>query len=421
MRLYATIMTETSKNKDMLQKILSFVLRRRHYWRSISFDEIAELYTSRLITMFAINIVNLFAAVYLYKLGYDLSFIALFYGVFYVLRIPFAVVAAKFIAYFGPKHGILMANLLRIPSLAAFALVPLAGDHALWAIAAFGLFQQLSAAAYDIAYTTDFSKVKHAERAGREIGTMQVIEKVARVASPIIGGIVASLWSPQATIILAAILFMFSALPLFASVEPTTTKVKLRVSGFPWRLGLPSIISQSVIGVDYVVSGMVWTLFITAFLFAGLHENIYMALGGLASLGVAVSMVAAWLFGRLVDRHKGNVLLVFGIVGNTITHLLRPFIGTTTGVMGVSVANETATSAYSLAFTRILFDIADSSGFRITYLMFAEIMLAFGAALACGLLYSGMQLLGEKNGVAALFVFTALYELIMLVCRRAAR
>ncbi len=405
----------------MLRKLISFVFRRRHYWRSVSFDEIAELYTSRLITMFAINIVNLFAAVYLYKLGYDLSFIALFYGVFYVLRIPFAVVAAKFIAYFGPKHGILLANLLRIPSLGAFALVPIAGDNALWAIAAFGLFQQLSAAAYDIAYTTDFSKVKHAERAGREIGTMLVIEKIARVASPIVGGIIASMWSPQATIILAAVLFAFSALPLFASVEPTATRVKLRISGFQWRLALPSVISQSVVGVDYVVSGMVWTLFMTVFIFAGLHENIYMALGGLASLGVAVSMVAAWVFGRLVDRHKGDVLLVLGIVGNTITHLFRPFIGTTTGVMGVSVANETATSAYSLAFTRVLFDVADSSGFRITYLMFAEIMLAFGAALACGLLYIGLQLLGDKNGMAALFVFTAGYELIMLVCRRAAR
>ena len=405
----------------MLRKLISFVFRRRHYWRSVSFDEIAELYTSRLITMFAINIVNLFAAVYLYKLGYDVSFIALFYGAFYVLRIPFAVVAAKFIAYFGPKHGILMANLLRIPSLAAFALVPIAGDHALWAIAAFGLFQQLSAAAYDIAYTTDFSKVKHAERAGREIGTMQVIEKIARVASPIVGGVIASMWSPQATIILAAILFAFSALPLFASVEPTTTKVKLRVSGFPWRLGLPSIIAQSAVGVDYVVSGMVWTLFITVFLFAGLHENIYMALGGLASLGVAVSMVAAWIFGRLVDRHKGDVLLTLGIIGNTITHLSRPFVATTNGVMGVSVANETATSAYSLAFTRVMFDVADSSGFRITYLMFAEIMLAFGAALACGLLYLGLQLLGDKNGMVAVFIFTAFYELLMLVCRGAAR
>ncbi len=405
----------------MFRKIISFVFRRRHYWRSVSFDEIAELYTSRLITTFAINIINLFAAVYLYKLGYSLSFIALFYGIFYVVRIPFAVLAAKFVAYFGPKHGILMANLLRIPSLAAFALVPIAGDNALWAIAAFGLFQQLSAAAYEIAYTTDFSKVKHAEHAGREIGTMQVIDKIARVASPIIGGVVASMWSPQATIILAAILFTFSAMPLFASVEPTTTKVKLRLSGFPWRLGLPSIISQSVVGVDYVVSGMAWTLFITLFLFAQLHDNIYMALGGLASLGVAVSMVAAWVFGRLVDRHKGDVLLTLGIFGNTITHLFRPFIGTTTGVMGVSVANETATSAYVLAFTRVVFDVADSSGFRITYLMFSQMSIAFGAALGCGVMYLAMQLLGDKNGLIALFVFTALYELIMLVCRRAAR
>ena len=64
----------------MFQRLISFVLRGRHYWRGVSFDEIAELYTSRLLTVFAINIVNLFAAVYLYRLGYSLAFIALFYG-----------------------------------------------------------------------------------------------------------------------------------------------------------------------------------------------------------------------------------------------------------------------------------------------------------------------------------------------------
>ena len=47
----------------MIGRIISRLLRRRHYWRSVSFDQIAELYTSRLITVFAANIVNLFAAV----------------------------------------------------------------------------------------------------------------------------------------------------------------------------------------------------------------------------------------------------------------------------------------------------------------------------------------------------------------------
>ena len=53
----------------MLRNIFSRIFRARHYWRNVSFDEMAELYISRLITVFAINVVNLFAAVYLYKLG----------------------------------------------------------------------------------------------------------------------------------------------------------------------------------------------------------------------------------------------------------------------------------------------------------------------------------------------------------------
>lgn len=405
----------------MLQKIIGFVLRPRHYWRRVSFDEIAELYTAQLITVFAVNIINLFAAVYLYKLGYSLTFIALFYGVFYVLRILFAFFMARFVAYYGPKHGILLANLLRIPSLIAFGAVSFMGNDAIWAIAIFGFFQQLSAAAYDIAYNTDFSKVKHALHAGKEIGTMLMIEKIARVISPLAGGAIASLWSPQATIAIAALLFAVSALPLFATVEPTATRTRLGIAGFPWRLAMPSLVAKTVVGVDFVVSGMVWTLFITVSVFAGLSDSIYLALGGLASLGVLVSIVTAWAFGQLVDRRKGHLLLTFGILGNTVTHLFRPFISTPAGVMGVSIVNETVTSAYTLPFTRVTFDVADSSGFRITYLMFSEMMLAFGAALACGLLALGLHLFTTYWGLASLFIFMAFYELIMLICRRAAQ
>lgn len=405
----------------MFQRLISFVLRGRHYWRGVSFDEIAELYTSRLLTVFAINIVNLFAAVYLYRLGYSLAFIALFYGVFYVLRIPFALLMAKFVAYYGPKHGVLFASLLRILSLAAFAFVPVAGEYALLAIAAFGFFQQLSASAYEIAYTTDFSKVKHQAHAGKEIGTMQMIEKVAKVASPLAGGAIASAWSPQATNILAALLFLASVIPLFATAEPTTTRNRLRVSGFPWRLAAPSLVAQTVVGADFVVSGMVWTLFITVTIFTTLHDNIYVAIGGLASLGVLASVVAAWVFGKLVDKHRGGLLLTLGVIVNTITHGFRPFITTTPGVMGVSIVNESATSAYTLPLTRVLFDVADSSGFRITYLMFAEMCLAFGAALVSLLLWLALQFLAPYYAFAALFVFGAVYELLLLGCRRAAR
>lgn len=402
----------------MLHRIITLVLRRRHYWRSISFDDIAELYVSRLIMVFAINIINLFAAVYLYKLGYSLLFIALFYGILYSLKIPFSIVAAKYAAYFGPKHGILAANILRIPSMIAFAFVP---EYGLAPIIVFGVLQQMSATLYDMCYMIDFSKVKHALHAGKEIGTMQMIEKSAKVISPLVGGVIASIWTPEATIIIASVLFVFAALPLLRTVEPTRTRMKLKLSGFSWRLARPTLISQSVVGFDFVASGMAWTLFIAVFVFASLGENVYSALGALASFGVLVSIAASWTFGQMIDRRKGDVLLVVGTLSNVVLHLFRPFVSGAPGVIGVNMVNETATSAYAMPFTRASFDIADNSGSRLVYMMFMEMTLNAGAALGCFVMAVGIWMLGDKSGLMLVFLVAAVYELLMLASTRQAK
>lgn len=387
----------------------------------MSFDQVAELYTSRLVTVFAVNVINLFAAVYLYKMGYSLEFIALFYAGIYAIKIPFSVLAAKIIAYFGPKHGILFANFLRIPSLIAFSLVAGAGDKALIAVIVFGVLQQMAATLYDLSYLVDFSKVRHLDRSGRELGTMQVIERAAKVVSPLVGGMLASVYSPQVTIIVACVAFSLAAIPLFRSIEPTATKAPLKIAGFPWRMTAKSLVAESAVGVDFVVSGMVWSLFITIFVFADTKDGIYAALGGLASLGVLASILAAWTFGRLVDRKKGDVLLAVGTIINSLLHLFRATVTTPAGVMGANIVNETATSAYALPFTRVVFDVADSSGHRIAYLMFIEISVNIGDFLACILLWQLVVHGGDEFGLKFMFVMAALYELLLLLARRAAR
>ena len=403
---------------DMLRRIIYRLLRHRHYWRYVNFSEMAELYTSRLMTIFAANLVNLFAAVYLYKLGYGVAFIALFYAATFLLKVPVSYLAAQYAAFFGPKHGILLANILRIPSLVAFALVPLYG---LPALLVFGVLQQISIAIYDLCYMVDFSKVKHSMHAGKELGMMQIVEKTARVGSPLIGGVIASLYSPQVTIVLASVMFLLAAVPLFKTVEPTMTRVPLRMSGFPWRLAMPSLLGQSVVGFDFIISGMAWTLFVTIVIFSGMGDAVYAALGALASLGVLVSMLTALVFGRIVDKNQGKILLTVGIVLNTILHMFRPFVTSVAGVLGVNIVNETATSAYVLPFMRHVFDVADTSGFRITYMMYMEVALNIGAALGCAVLYLCVVSLGVQYGLMATFVMAAVYELLLLVSRRAVR
>jgi len=405
----------------MLRAAIIRLFRGRHYWRGVSFDEIAELYASRLITIFAINTVNLFAAIYLYKLGYNFVFIALFYALFFAVRALSAPLAAKYVAYYGPKHGVLASSLLRIPSLIAFAWLPVAGGYSLLSIALFGLFQQLSVGLYDISYLVDFSKVRHSEHSGKEIGVMQQMEKVARILSPLMGGLIASLWSPEATIIIASALFLVAAIPLFKTIEPTQLRGQIKMSGFPWRLAWRSLLSESAVGFDAIISGMVWTLFVAITVFSTFGNGVYASLGGLASLGTFASIIAVWVFGQIIDRHHGDVLLVLGTATNTVLHLVRPFTSSITGVMGMNIANESATSAYAMPFTRVMFDIADSSGFRIAYMMQIEIMVCGGAVLACLFFAACVSVWGNAMGCTVLFFIAAIYELLILLSARAAR
>lgn len=398
----------------MFRWIIGLFFRRRHYWRGVSFDEIAELYMSRLLTIFALNIIGLFAALYLYKLGYSIIFIGLFYSALFAFKILITPLVAKYIAYYGPKHAVLIANIMRIPSMVGILFAP---QYGIWAVIVYGVFQQIAACLYAVGYMVDFSKVRQADHTGKELGTMQLIEKAARVVSPLVGGLIASQWGPSIVIVLSGVLFVASSLPLFKTMEPTVLKSKLRLRGFPWRLTAKSLVTQAQLGFDIIASGIVWTLFIAVVVFASYGDGVYAAFGILAAAGVLVSMVASWVFGRLTDKNEGSTLFTTGVVVNSVVHALQPFTATPAQVVGVNIANETATSAYILPWTRALFDIADTSGFRIAYLAIAQACSDFGSLLACLLLAGLVWLLGVLPGMQFFYVCAAFLGLLILVGR----
>lgn len=402
----------------MLHRIISFIFRRRHYWRHASFDEIAELYVSRLMTMFAINIVSLFMAIYLYQLGYGIGFIAVFYGLMYAVKVPLTVLFARYVAYFGPKHGVLLANIVRIPSLVAMLLVP---QYGIAALIVFGLFQAASAGIYTLSYGVNFSKVRHATHTGKELGVMVQIEQTSKILAPIIGGAIATLYGPAAAVGIASVLFIFAAVPLLRTVEPVAIRSKIAFQGFPWRLTWRSFITAGGTGHDFIISGLAWTLFIATTALAGTGEGIYALLGALASVGAFISMVAAWFFGKVVDRRQGDALFTSGVIANTFIHLFRPFALTPAAVLGVAMTNETATSAYVLPWTRATFQIADTSGHRIAYFMLLGMSENIGAALGCFALAGIVWLFGMHNGMQLFFVVGAAVELLILTARRYTR
>ncbi len=399
----------------MIQSLIHRLLKRRHFWRYASFDEVAELYASRMMRLLAQYMISLFVALYLYQQHYSILFIACYFGIYFGFRALVSYPAARFVARFGPKHGILVGNLLYIPALMCFTLVP---HYGVIAIALFGLFQSLSMTIYDLSYLVDFSKVKHVLHAGKEIGYMQIFERLTASLSPLIGGAVAFLIAPEATMWLSAILFAAASWPLLRTNEQTRLNQRLEFRGFPWRATWRTIMAETAVGFDAVASNAVWVLFLAVVVFAGSTNDIYLKIGAFASITAVTSFIAAYSFGRIIDWRRGGDLLWVAAIANTATHLFRPFVATPVGVAAANITNEIATTGYSMAFIRGIFDTADNSGHRIVYLFCIEVALNLGAMLGCLTLAALVLLLPDVVlAMQLFFVITGLYFLVLLGAR----
>ncbi len=367
----------------MLARIIDRILLRRHFWRHATFSEVAELYASRSMRVFAIRMFSAFISIYLLQEGFGVVFIALFWAGFYALRSILAPMSATLVGYFGPKRMTLVSNIL---SMSAMLVMPLVPEFGFLALLVWGLLEGVSTSIHDIAYLVNFSKVKSMKHAGKEMAFMNIVEKVAASLSPIAGGVMAFLAGPQSVMVVASALLLLAALPLFWTGEPTRVRQKLNFQGFPWRLTWRSMVAESAIGLDTVASSTGWTLFMGVVIFSTNSNDIYAKIGFLSSVAIVASLLSSYMFGKLIDRDRGGELLRFGVFANSITYIIRVFTTTPTGVATVNMLNEGAIAAFNMAFTRGMFDTADMSGRRIAYLSLMSMSLNIGCTIGALLL-----------------------------------
>jgi len=96
---------------------------------------------------------------------------------------------------------------------------------------------------------------------------------------------------------------------------------------------------------------------------------------------------------------------------------VRPFVVSPVTVAGLNAANELATTGYTLPYTRAVFDNADLSGARITYLGLIEILSNFGAGVAALLVACIAMVAGEEFALRSFFFLGAAVALLVLTAR----
>jgi len=393
----------------MIKTIIHRLLAHRHFWRSVDFDEVAELYSATFIRNIAFNLFVPFIALYLLQHGMSPANVMLFMIVNFTFRIPAAFLCGWIVSRIGPKHGTLLSNVLYIPSAIVLTFVP---GHMFAALALFIILQGMASTLYDISYTVDFSKVKRVEHAGKELGYMYIIQMIAAAASPLVGGLIAIILGANWIMYVAALLSLIAALPLFFTPEPVRTRQKISYRGINWKEIRKSLYAQSAVGIDMSASGTIWPVFIIAVIIGSITESTYAQIGALTSIAVVGALISGRIFGVIVDRNKGRPLLSLSVVLNSLLHMVRMWVPSINVAAGVNIVNQLFTSGYNMPFMKGMFDMADSlPGYRIAYLTLMEAMLTVGKVIPFVVAYVCLNILGLANGFAAVFIISGLLTL----------
>lgn len=397
--------------RPFLSRFIHRLLLRQHFWRHLNFSELAELYAVRMLRSVALNMIGVFVAIYLLQNGYSVLFILGYFGLYFLVRALASFVAAYIVAYIGPKHGTLVSNLLFVPSFIFLFLVP---DIGLTMIAAYGLTQALANALFNISYNVDFSKVKHIDHVGKELGFMQIMDRVGTALSPLLGGLIALFFGPQVTIIVAMVLFVVSALPLFFSPEPVGTRQRIHLRRVSWQEHRWTFLSRLGEGADFAATSTVWPLFLAVVVFAASSREVYAQIGALASVTIVAALLIAKAYGTLIDKRRGRELLLYSAIGNSGLHMARFLVTTPVGAVAFNVLNEIMTTGYVMPYIKGLYDLADrDDDYRITFLAYSEAVASVGASLMLAIAALCVLFGGEIVGLQLQYVAAALLALLV--------
>lgn len=364
----------------MIRRLFTKLLAPHHPWRTVSFSELSEMYIASFLRKLSLGMIGIFIPLYLHQKGYSVVYILVFIFLFYIYGIANDLIIGRAIAYAGPKH-IMRLSFLVTP-IYLFGLIGISSiPYALYILPFIG---SIATTMYWLPYNIDFSKIKHKEHGGKEVGFLQIVEQTAGILAPIMGGALATYINPQATFAAAAIMMFIAAVVIMMTPEPVKVRQPFKIKGLNVSKNWHDYAAFSFFCAENLISVMLWPFFLSLVVFTG---NSYLIIGTITSISVVIAIVVALPLGKLIDNKRGKQMITYGTSVNSVVHILRLAVSGIFGAVFIALINEPNTLIYRIAFIKGYFDRADDyPGQRIAYIALSELFADIVRALTFGIL-----------------------------------
>jgi hypothetical protein len=312
----------------------------RHHFFRVRYTELNEIFAYMSLRSFAIALISIFIPIYLYKMGFTLAELMLFYVSIYVVELLAEYLVANLIKKVGPKH--LMA--LSIPLLITHFAQLLTLNIISWPILSMGITGGLALSLFWQSYHYDFSRSKHREKTSAEIGKLYIVNAVLGASAPFIGGFIATKFNISWVFTTAIILFIIAVAVLFKTKDNNFRRGTLTLSNIRIREIARDLLAYGGSTIEVSSAGVIWPLFL--FLLVKSYESV----GAITSAALVVTVVVTYYISKKSDQGKRITYLKIGGLLNGIISIIKAFTASVLQAYGVSVAKSFASSIQAAPF-----------------------------------------------------------------------
>ena len=349
--------------------------------------QVKELFASTILVNLALSMVMIFEPIYLYKIGYSLQKIMLFYLITYLIYFLIMPLGGKFARKKGYELGMLLGTILF--SLFYIGLFFIEQHPFLFYLVPFTLALQKTF--YWPAYHADFARFSDDSEEGREIGGLTMAVSLVYIIGPALAGFIIIQWGFGALFTFATIIFLASNIPTLITKEEFTIKdfsykdAYLRLIS---KKNRKSFFAYLGFGEELIVL-VVWPVFISIII-----TDIF-DLGVIITLATLITSIITLYIGKITDSRNKKSILSLGASFYSLAWFIRIFIINQLGVFFVDTLSRLSKNVIAVPLTAITYERAKSRSIMKTVLFF-EMSLVVGKLIALLLIYTSLFFITDE-------------------------
>ena len=379
-----------------------------HYFAPHPSKEVREMFASTAILDFAVSSVMVFEPIYLFKIGFTVPQILLFFAALYVLYFFALPIGGRICRRHGYEHSILYSSPFLI--LYYISLYALQWDRRLLVVALFALVVQKIL--YWPGYHANLALHGDGQEGGREVSNMYAVAGIASALGPLFGGAIIAWGGFQTLFLVVAGLIIVSNLPLWSSPE------LFEPHPFPYGAALarvfkPETRRQAVGFAGYgeeLFALTIWPLFIA------LTVQGYVAAGVVLSLSMLLTVLVTLYIGRMADEDGRERVMRSGVVYVVASWLIRPLVSGGLGAFLADAFYRVSKNTAAVPMTAMIYDGARRNHVMASVIFF-EMSLSAGKALAALLGALIFWKLPSAAAWPAAFILAAVFASLFMLIR----